>query len=356
MELTSAQNSPDALSNRLGVSALPVGQVLRQALHLAAALRSVHEQGQICGVLDPARIYFNANEAVIEPAATDFSPYVAPELFEGARPDVRSDIFAFGGIVYHMLTGRQPFPGSTAAEIRQSMLAQPVPALGALTDGQDPVAPDQYPWLERTVLRCLESNPERRWQRAQSVCMELKLLSIAANRADPSIQARRVRAEAQLREQIAQHDRAMDARFTACERSVAEAVAAFQEIRDQVKLALGRVEETILAHSHSLEALHANTGRTEDVLERVVESLGACDQSLVELHAHSVETRDRVKSGLESLEERVAGHAHAIEALQAASNRSDDVLERVVESFDCLQSFVLERTADATVAAGPSLA
>lgn len=319
------------LASRLAQAPLPVEQALRHAVQLAEALRSVHDAGQICGVLDSGRILLSSSHALIEPAGADFTPYAAPELFAGAQPDPRTDIFAFGAIVYHLLTGRQPFAGNTPAEIAQAAREQSPSPLGMVNDGSAAVAADAYPGLERIVMRCLEKNPDQRWQRMQAICMELKLLKIAARRTDPGVNARRDRAEEELRAQVARVEHAFAARVGACDQSVTELQRAAAETRDHLKLSAA-AQASMLQSMQSLE----------QSLAAVREMAARLEAGLAESSRTTACVEEALSGQLAAIEEQIGSHAHSIDALHTGMAQTDDLLERVVESFDSLQSFVLE--------------
>lgn len=79
--------------------------------------------------------------------------YMAPEQLEGRMADARSDIFAFGCVLYELASGRRAFPGeSMAAAMAATATTQPKPLEGV---------PEQ---LEAIILRCLRKDPERRFQ------------------------------------------------------------------------------------------------------------------------------------------------------------------------------------------------
>ena len=93
--------------------------------------------------------------------------YMAPEQIEGREVDARTDIFAFGCVLYELLTGRRAFDGKTASSVMAAVLAtkpQPIEELVPLTP----------PGLERIVARCLAKDPEDRWQTARDVAAELQ--------------------------------------------------------------------------------------------------------------------------------------------------------------------------------------
>ncbi len=81
--------------------------------------------------------------------------------------DTRSDVFAFGALLYEMLTGRRAFAGASSAETVAAILKEQPKAPSALV-------PDLPRDLERIVLRCLRKEPERRFQHMADVKVELQ--------------------------------------------------------------------------------------------------------------------------------------------------------------------------------------
>ena len=93
--------------------------------------------------------------------------YMAPEQIEGMEADARTDLFAFGCVLYEMLTGKTAFEGRTRASLLGAILKDepaPVSTVQPLT----PVA------LDRIVATCLAKDPEERWQTARDLERELK--------------------------------------------------------------------------------------------------------------------------------------------------------------------------------------
>ena len=96
--------------------------------------------------------------------------YMAPEQVEGKNADARTDIFAFGAVLYEMLTGRKAFDGkSQPSLIAAIMNVDPTP-ISALM----PIAPRA---LERLVTRCLAKDPEDRWQTAHDLLIQLRWIA-----------------------------------------------------------------------------------------------------------------------------------------------------------------------------------
>jgi Tol biopolymer transport system component len=97
-------------------------------------------------------------------------PYMAPEQLEGKQADTRTDIFAFGSVLFEMLTRRKAFAGNSQASlIAAIMSADPAP----FRDLDFPMTPA----LERIVRTCLAKDSEDRWQSARDIALELKFVA-----------------------------------------------------------------------------------------------------------------------------------------------------------------------------------
>jgi serine/threonine protein kinase len=103
--------------------------------------------------------------------------YMAPEQLEARDTDARTDIFAFGSVMYEMLTGRPAFTGATKASVMAAILERDPPAMSAPRDASSvAAAPSEIsPLLEGIVLRCLEKAPADRWQTAADLRAALRL-------------------------------------------------------------------------------------------------------------------------------------------------------------------------------------
>src|ERR1700690_4056492 len=96
--------------------------------------------------------------------------YMAPEQVRGSAVDSRTDIFAFGAVLYEMVSGERAFRRETPAETMTAILKEDPPELSEL--GQ-PVSPG----LERIGRRCLEKQPEQRFQSAKDLAFALEALT-----------------------------------------------------------------------------------------------------------------------------------------------------------------------------------
>ena len=102
---------------------------------------------------------------------------MAPEQLQAREVDGRADIFSFGCVLYEMLTGKRAFDGQNAASIIAAVMERPAPTV-------EEVAPAA---LDRVVKRCLEKDPDDRWQTARD--LKAELVWIAGGGADVAPQA-----------------------------------------------------------------------------------------------------------------------------------------------------------------------
>jgi len=113
--------------------------------------------------------------------------YMSPEQVSGKAADGRADIFAFGAILYEMLTGKRAFQKPTAAETMSAILNEDPRSVSQF-------APTTPPALQRVVQHCLEKNPEQRFQSASDLAFALEALSDsgASSTANAQVSSRHV--------------------------------------------------------------------------------------------------------------------------------------------------------------------
>jgi len=195
--LSSSPAQGELLADRLARGGLAPEEALQCAIDIGAALNRAHSRGEIHGSLSPHAILLTgAGARVFAPVKADerAAAYRSPEQVAGAAPDWRSDIFAYGAILYEMAGGRRAFPGS-GAELKAAIAEKPAAPLMAKT----PVLAA----MEGVVAGCLEKDPARRRQRIQNAVIELKLAGRAMARVgDPPARARTARPAAAVRDSL----------------------------------------------------------------------------------------------------------------------------------------------------------
>jgi Tol biopolymer transport system component len=171
-ELEFLSNGPgqgELLADRLARGELAAEEALQCATDIGAALQLAHLHGVFHGSLSPhAIVLTNSGARVFEPLPGDVrgAAYRSPEQVAGAKPDWRSDIFAYGTILYEMASGRRAFAGS-GTELDEAIAERPAAPLMA----KSPVLAA----MEGVIAGCLEKDPSRRRQRIQNAVIELKL-------------------------------------------------------------------------------------------------------------------------------------------------------------------------------------
>ncbi|MCI0404002.1 MAG: protein kinase [Acidobacteria bacterium] len=192
--------------------ALPDEEVMRVGLQVAEALEAAHGKGIVHRDIKPANIFLTSRGQVkvldfglakLVHSAGDITatasltqtgaapgtlPYMAPEQLRGQEVDGRADIHAFGCVLYEMATGQRPFRAELGSQLIDDILHKVPAAPGRLN-------PDLPPDLERIILKCLEKDPENRYQSAKELLVDLRRLerSPAAGLALGSSRPRRSR-------------------------------------------------------------------------------------------------------------------------------------------------------------------
>ena len=203
----------ETLADRLARGSLPIEQVLRYGCEIADGLDKAHRQGIVHRDLKPGNVMITKSGVklldfglakVLAPASstvdltalpTQAAPvtregtllgtfqYMAPEQLEGREADARTDIFAFGCVLYEMATGNKAFSGATQVSVISSIMKEDPPPISRL----QPTSP---PPLDRIVRTSLAKDPEDRWQSARDIGVQLKAVGEATSELRPAVSRR----------------------------------------------------------------------------------------------------------------------------------------------------------------------
>jgi len=189
----------ETIAERLKRGPIPLEESLKIAIGIADALDKAHGQGVTHRDLKPSNIMLTksgtklldfglaklrqvsprsgalsdssiSRDATVPGTILGTMQYMAPEQLEGREADARTDIFAFGAVLYEMLTGKKAFEGKSRALLISSIMSgEPQP----LSKAQ----PMASPALEYVVRRCLTKDPEQRFQTALDLMAQLEWIA-----------------------------------------------------------------------------------------------------------------------------------------------------------------------------------
>jgi len=187
----------ETLADRLARGPLPLAEVFKYGVQIVEALGKAHREGVVHRDLKPGNIMITKSGAKLldfglaKNVATGFGPpeaatvqkpltqegtilgtfqYMAPEQLAGEEPDARTDIFAFGAVLYEMTTGKRAFDGKTKTSVVTAILGadpRPVAELQPAT----PAA------LDHVIRKCLAKDRDSRWQSALDIAEELRWIA-----------------------------------------------------------------------------------------------------------------------------------------------------------------------------------
>jgi eukaryotic-like serine/threonine-protein kinase len=188
----------ETLRQQLKGGLLPIRKAIDTGVQIAHGIAAAHEKGIVHRDLKPENLFVTKDGRVkildfglaklTQPQAESDAPgptmthatepgvvmgtagYMSPEHVRGKMVDHRADIFAFGAILYEMLAGKRAFQRSTSADTMAAILNEDPPGISQVVQSTPP-------GLQRVVHRCLEKNPEQRFQSASDLAFALEALS-----------------------------------------------------------------------------------------------------------------------------------------------------------------------------------
>jgi Tol biopolymer transport system component len=199
----------ESLGDRLQKGPLPIELVLRHGIEIASALDAAHRQGIVHRDLKPGNVMLTkagaklldfglaksgplimgtpsvsqmADSPTVHKPLTEQGTilgtfqYMAPEQLEGLEADARTDIFSFCALLYQMATGQPAFQGKTRTSLIAAIVSgtpQPLSQLAPLTP----------PALDHLIKKCLEKDPDDRWQSARDLADQMRWIVDAGSRA-----------------------------------------------------------------------------------------------------------------------------------------------------------------------------
>src|SRR5882724_10008730 len=186
----------ETLRERLRSGLIPLRKATEYAVQIAQGLAAAHDKGIIHRDLKPENVFITRDGRIklldfglakLTQAATAPDTetrtihsdanillgtvgYISPEQVRGKVADARSDIFAFGAVLYEMISGKRAFHGETSTDTMSAILHGDPPELTESNRHAPPA-------LERIVRHCLEKNPAERFHSAHDVAFDLETLS-----------------------------------------------------------------------------------------------------------------------------------------------------------------------------------
>jgi serine/threonine protein kinase len=186
----------ETLAARLLRGPLPREEVIQRAIEIASALDHAHRLGIVHRDLKPSNVMLTptgaklldfglakihhvgfplssatatipAAAATAEGSIVGTFQYMAPEQLEGKDADARTDVFAFGTLVYEMATAQKVFTAESQPSLIAAILRAEAPRISTI----DPLTPAA---LDHVIARCLAKNPDDRWQTARDLMLELR--------------------------------------------------------------------------------------------------------------------------------------------------------------------------------------
>jgi serine/threonine-protein kinase len=194
----------EPLSDYLGTSgSMPQPLLLRLARDVASGLVAAHARGIVHRDIKPGNLFLvgpkgapdsikiidfglakDLHDPEAGPSSTNLvlgtAQYMAPEQVLADPIDARTDVYAFGVLLFRSLTGQLPFDLDPGADLFSHQIFSPAPPPSWLVEAVDPR-------LEQLILRCMRKHPENRYQSMQAVLMDLEMIADSSPAANFSV-------------------------------------------------------------------------------------------------------------------------------------------------------------------------
>jgi len=313
---------------------------------IAESLRRLHDAGSPHGALSPESIALTATGVELLPAqrSDEITPYTAPEVIAGRPADIAADVFAYGAILYEMLSGRRAFEGITSATLTAAIQSSQPASLGS-------------PVVDRLIGSCLAKEPAARCQRMQKILMELKLYSVAVRKAETASAPRH---SVETATQMQQLEARLVARLQAHESRVVEVEQAAGKALEAVRLQIAAANAELAAakdRSGKLEVEIQAFGerivaRVHQSVEGIAGRIAAMDQSLVGVAARIAQVeQDIAQAGAsapkfeEAIAERIAALDQSLAGVAERMGRAEQDVAQIGASAPKFEEAIAERIA-----------
>jgi len=323
------------LAQRLQEGRLPVAESLRLAMIVAENLRRLHDAGHIHGMVTPANLILTGAGLELLPPRSEpamaITPYTAPELLLGGATDARCDVFAFGAILFEMLTGRRAFEGDGPEKLASNLAKAATPTSGS-------------PAVDRVVRPCLARDPDARTPRMQMVIMELKLLAALVRRAETAAAPHREMVDtAAIRGEMQALESRLSSRLNAHERitrdlqsSAGNAVAALKDMLAVLRSELAAIRERPLDDGMRI------VSHVDSTFQGLSDNIAAIERTIGVMQQHANQFERSVAADLLDIEQSIKVQTTLLESARTAMSQTNELVERVVEALESLQNAVLD--------------